>query len=542
MNWQEVIDATWPQVRRKHLWPELALPQVGEIEASVAMHMRDKQITLNAATCNRLAEHLPAATVVEALLDHGVSHYTRCPWDFATHLHLYATAKAELHRKSLAKLATDAFIDVVANTACVKEVPTPLPDVYRYLDGGALEGTLTALYSRIWGMDLQGSGDPALVRRLARIRYLERQQWVPSLRRFVQLLQPLLEEEGRQRQAPPPALGRHSLASYSSEEVLQGLQAFAQQVPDIQHFREAVEDFAEDLALLGFGRSEAPGQGQGVAVDADVLYYMQLAQTYRLPLRGLPMARSGALEPYSHAPWEASQPVHDIDLWTSFGRLLPGVSQTWVRREGTIFGQREGTPDCLLVLDSSGSMPHPREQLSFAVLGAACAVEAYLRREARMAVYNFSDASMDGKTVVPFTTDRQTIYQGLCVYHGGGTSVRLRDLEALRRTATSPAPDLLVITDMQITNLEEVIDYLIGVEGRITVIHIGENAATERFRHMTQSHPRLHVFSVQDREDIPTIVLGQVQRYFYTQGRGLGIAPGSLGPASVLSPRSAGRS
>jgi len=541
MNWQEVIDATWPQVRRKHLWPELALPQVGEIETSVAMHMQDKQITLNAATCNMLAEHLPAATVVEALLDHGVSHYTRCPWDFATHLHLYATAKAELRRKSLAKLATDAFIDVVANTACVKEVPTPLPDVYRYLDGGALEGTLTALYSHIWGMDLQGSGDPALVRRLARIPYLERQQWVPSLRRFARLLQPLLEEEGRQRQTPP-ALGRHSLASYSSEEVLQGLQAFAQQVPDIQHFREAVEDFADDLALLGFGRSDAPGQGQGMAVDADVLYYMQLAQTYRLPLRGLPMERSGALEPYSHTPWEASKPVHDIDLWTSFGRLLPGVSQTWVRREGTIFGQREGTPDCLLVLDSSGSMPHPREQVSFAVLGAGCAVEAYLRREARIAVYNFSDANMDGKTVVPFTTDRQAIYQGLCVYHGGGTSVRLRDLETLRRTATSPAPDLLVITDMQITNLEEVIDYLVGVEGRITVIHIGENAATERFRHMTQSHPRLHVFSVQDREDIPTIVLGQVQRYFHTQGRGLGVVPGSLGPASVLSPRSTGRS
>lgn len=129
MNWQDVIVDIWPQVRRKHLWPELAIPLVDDIETSVAMRMHDKQITLNVETCNTLAEHLPAAIVAEALLDHGISHYTRCPWDFATHLQLYSTAKAELGRKSLAKLATDSFIDVVANTSCVKDLPTPIPDI-----------------------------------------------------------------------------------------------------------------------------------------------------------------------------------------------------------------------------------------------------------------------------------------------------------------------------------------------------------------------------------------------------------------------------
>ena len=519
MNWQQVIADVWPQVRRKHLWPELALPQVGEIDAPVAMRMHDKQITLNMTTCNTLAEDLPAAIVVEALLDHGVSHYTRCPWDLATHLQLYAAAKAELRRKSLAKMATDAFIDVVANTSCVKALATPLPEVYRYLGGGALEGTLTALYARIWGVDLHGSGDPAMVRRLARIPYLERQHWPQSLRRFARLLQPLLEEEGRQPRRRPPELGYHGLEGYSAEDVLQGLQTFAQQAPDIEQFRDTVQDFAEDLALLGFGRSDTAGRGRRAAVDADVLYYMQLAQAYCLPVRSLPMERSGSLEPYSHAPWEASQPVQDIDPWTSFGKLLPGLSQTWVRRQGAIFGQREGTPDCLLVLDSSGSMTNPREQLSYAVLGAGCAVEAYLRREAGVAVYNFSDAQLEGKTVLPFSTDRQAIYQGLCVYHGGGTSIRLRDLEALRRTATSATPDLLWIIDMQIANLEEVLKYLVGVEGRITVIHTDANTATDRLHQVTSSHPHLQVFMLQERQDIPKIVLGQVQRYFRTGSR-----------------------
>jgi hypothetical protein len=151
MDWPQVIADLWPEVRRKHLWPELPMPQMGTINAPVAMQMRDKQITLNTATCDELAESMPPAAVIEALLDHGVSHYTRCPWDFATHLQLYATAKAALGRKALARLATDSFIDVVANTACVKEVATPLPELYRHLGGGPLQGALTALYTQIWG-------------------------------------------------------------------------------------------------------------------------------------------------------------------------------------------------------------------------------------------------------------------------------------------------------------------------------------------------------------------------------------------------------
>jgi hypothetical protein len=329
----------------------------------------------------------------------------------------------------------------------------------------------------------------------------------------VQLLRPLFEEEGNQRQPDPPPLGQHGLESYYREELKRGLQAFAQQVQDPQQFRETIQDFAEDLQLLGYGEDGAGGVGRVPAIDADAVYYMQLAQSYRLPLRGMPLERGGTLDPYSHTPWEASKPVQDIDIWTSFGKLLPGVSQTWTRRQGVLFGVCEGTPDCLIVLDSSGSMTNPRASQSYAVLGAGCAAEAYLRRAARVAVYNFSDARLDGKTVVPFSTDRYAIYRGLCVYHGGGTSLRLRELEDVRRTA-SGIPDLLLITDMQITNLEEVIDYLSGVEGRITVIHIGENRATEHFRQATRALARLQIFAVRDTQDIPHIVLGQVRSYF----------------------------
>jgi hypothetical protein len=66
---------------------------------------------------------------------------------------------------------------------------------------------------------------------------------------------------------------------------------------------------------------------------------------------------------------------------------------------------------------------------------------------------------------------------------------------------------------MQLTNLEDVIDYLAGLEGRITVVHLGENSATGRFRSATRHHPRLQIFTVLERQDIPKIVLGQVRHY-----------------------------
>ena len=100
-------------------------------------------------------------------------------------------------------------------------------------------------------------------------------------------------------------------------------------------------------------------------------------------------------------------PLQDIDIWTSLGKLLPGLSQ-----------------------------------------------------KVDIAVYNFSDAHHGEKTVLPFTKDRQAIDQELCAYYGSRTSLRLRDLEEPRGTTSEATPDLLLITDMQITNLEEVVDFL----------------------------------------------------------------------------------
>ena len=515
MNLQEIIAEVWPRIRRKHFFPELPMPQVGESDGKAAVEMKHKQIVLDAAFCEQLAAHMPIEEVVEATLDHGVAHYTRCPWDFATHLRLYAAAKDVLQEREMAQRAADTFIDAVADTYCVKELETELPKLYQHIERRPLDAVMTALYSRIWGVDLESSGSEALIRRLSRIPYLDRAKWEQSLRRFCRLIRPLLEEEKRQGQGMSSApLGQHGLAGHSQSEVDQGLREFAQEAASPRQFRETVADFAEELAELGYAaEQEGMGRGRGKELDTDLLYYMKLAENYRLPVHKAPVEKNSSADPYAHAPWELGKPIQDIDVWTSFGKILPGLTQTWVRRQGEVLGRREGVPDCIVVIDSSGSMTNPRHLLSHAILGAGCACEAYLRHGAQVAVYNFSDAPKGGRLLLDFTRDRKHIYQALCHYFGGGTALALEGLEELRHRARQGAPDVFLITDMQITNLETVIAYFSQVEGRITAVHIGETSSALQFKKAAAEWKNVSVFAVSRREDIPRIVLGQVKEY-----------------------------
>ena len=128
---EELLKRLWPEVRRRHLYPEIPLPRFDDSPSPVAMEIRNKQIILNLDYISTMTRSLPAETVLEALLDHGVSHYTCCPWDLSTHLRLYARAKEILGDRDLARKATDLFMDVVADTHAVKERQSSLPELYR---------------------------------------------------------------------------------------------------------------------------------------------------------------------------------------------------------------------------------------------------------------------------------------------------------------------------------------------------------------------------------------------------------------------------
>ena len=191
---------------------------------------------------------------------------------------------------------------------------------------------------------------------------------------------------------------------------------------------------------------------------------------------------------------------------------MPGITQTWRRLEGDIFGDEEGIPDCIVVIDSSGSMTDPRQNISYAVLGAACACDAYLRNEAQVAVYNFSDSYLGGQQILPYSRHRRLIYRTICHYFGGGTKLLIENIEALQ---TDETPDIFLITDMQITNLEILIQYFNTCKNRVTALHIGDNTHVQTFRNSMSLQKNIGIYPVENKKDIPHIVLGKIREYLY---------------------------
>ena len=523
----------WPRLRRKHLYPELPVPRVGEVvdstegeeteQEGVGLEMKQKQMTVNPNFLDRMKVNMPEEKVIEALLDHGITHYTFCPWDLHTHLMLYAEAKKVMGDKTMAKEVASYFVDIIADTQCVKKRSTEIPELHRHLKKGVVQEVIASLYQRIWGIDLGVSeGHEDVVRRLARIPYLDRSRWSESIRKFARSMKPLLLEQERDQpgqggKGDSNPQGEHDLSHYSSEEIDQGLREYANQRMALNEFREVVEDFSEELKEAGYGMEGGMGRGQGASIDADILFYMKLAESYAIPVRKLPLEEKGSLHPHSHSPWEVGSPYQDIDIWTSFGKVMPGITQIWKKREGKGRGKMEGVPDCLIVIDSSGSMINPRKSLSYAVLGAGCAANAYLRNDSKVAVYNFSDAPMAGKDILNYTNNREEVYRILCKYFGGGTALDVEDLVPLIEGKKNL--DLFIITDMKITNLESLISFFGHLQNRITAVHIGENPYASRFEKAVEKRRNIMIFTVKRKEDIPHIVLGKIMEYFNPAGR-----------------------
>ena len=517
LDLENLIKTVWPKVKKRHLFPELPAPKCTEGEGRVGLDIKAKKISISRAFVEKMSAVLNPEQVVEGLLDHAVSHYRFCPWNLSSHLKLYKEAKKVLNDKHMARRATDAFMDVVANTHCVSQMDSPLPKIYGHLDSGVFEEAILALYQRLWGIDLGVEGHEEISGKLSRLPYLDRSRWSKSIRRFAMLLQPLLEMEKQKGGLTDSCpLGCHGIQQYAPQEIEQGLKEVATDARSPSEFKQAIQDFQDEIQDALQPGNQGMGLGRGMSMDADILYYIKLAENFSLPIRKVPMKRSGAMYPHHHVSWEVSQPYQHIDPWTSFGKIKPGITQTWQYLEGEVFQQEERTPDCLILIDSSGSMQNPLHALSYAVLGAACACEAYLRNEAEVAVYNFSDASAGGKRTLPYSRDRLKLYSTICHHLGGGTKILVEDIEAIQGDRV---PDIFLITDMQITNLKILIQYFTKCKNRVTAVHVGDNEHVQQFRHSMKLHKQIGIYAVEKKEDIPRIVLGKIREY---------LAPGAV--------------
>ena len=69
---------------------------------------------------------------------------------------------------------------------------------------------------------------------------------------------------------------------------------------------------------------------------------------------------------------------------------------------------------------------------------------------------------------------------------------------------------------MQITNLTILVQYFNECKNCITAVHIGKNRYTDEFQQSMAMQQNVRIYGVENRQDIPGIVLGSVREYLYT--------------------------
>ena len=164
--------------------------------------MNGKRILISREFIRELSPRLSPRHIIDALLDHAVSHYLYCPWNVAHHLNLYAAARDALGRKGSPCRPPMLFMDVAADTFCVNRTESLPPDLYRVMSGDALFDIIKGLYQHIWGIDLGVRRPHEITAKLAHLSYLDRNRWEDSARRFALLIEDFLPASKDESETP----------------------------------------------------------------------------------------------------------------------------------------------------------------------------------------------------------------------------------------------------------------------------------------------------------------------------------------------------
>lgn len=207
-------------------------------------------------------------------------------------------------------------------------------------------------------------------------------------------------------------------------------------------YREPFE-YGEILKSLGLKLTDE---------EAAIRYYRERAMPHLVPFPTVILPESTDPQPEGLEPWDVGAPLEDIDWFQSVllsPHIIPGMT-TVQRTRGTCEGHEpdKRPMDLDLYVDCSGSMPDPRNNVSYLALAGAIVALSALRAGARVQATLWS-GPQQFQTTNGFVSDENAILGVVAGYIGGSTAFPihlLRDTH-LRRTPRDRAAHILVISD-----------------------------------------------------------------------------------------------
>lgn len=445
----------------------------GLAETFAAIRLTDHRIVLSPRTIEKLGlGGLPLE-----IMGHEIGHHVLCPADLADMGRMLARMRRMLPTvEPMAPMVGNLYTDLLINDRLFRQQGLKMDSIYRAMESDG-EDPLWRFYMRIyeilWGLGKgtlakgeikpEMEADAQLGNRVIRNFAGD---WVRGSGRFAALCLPYLLESlkqgkqvyGRLMDAARLGPGEElpgGLAEIDPDEIADSVHP-AEEGDDKGppkdstsrrgnsggNYREPFE-YGELLKAMGINISEAEMASR---------YYRERAVPHLIPFPTREVKQRTEPMPEGLDVWGVGDPLDRVNWLESAMRspvIIPGVT-TLETRYGTDSGferERESV-DLDLYIDSSGSMPNPRAQLSFLALAGAIIALSALRAGSRVQATLWSGARQF-KTTKGFTGDEKMVLAVITDYIGGGTAFPLHVLRDTYQNRASNArkAHLLIISD-----------------------------------------------------------------------------------------------
>lgn len=486
---------------------------------TACISMEDHSMKVNPDFIETLMEKINLEDALEGVIDHEVGHYLFHPHSLKRIIREHLVAKELENGKQL-----QGFYDDVNNNIRVllSQENSPIPEVYKALNPESkVEKVLSNLYQDYTNRDFEApelnQEENEALEKLKTINFLNYDQetgdieFVKSndpqnlsdLRKFIRIMDPLIKQDQENETEQKTQDGEDLIDSHSGKQIRKALKELVQEGTI---GKEDVKDFADEHSDK---MKEENGNFPGGKYNGDPsqfanrFVYESLSLKYNITLKKTPLISSEGFYPTGYSKFESGDSLEDLDVFNSLGgKIIPGLSHKFVKEKVSYHGKKKATPNLLLLLDDSGSMPNPNETISQAVLGSFVVSREYAANGAEIEVGLFSDRT---KMYDPSKNLHQ-IFDHLTEFkNGGDTNI---DLNELRKNTSRKASDYLIITDGNIRNREEVIGYLneqAKFGARAYLIQIGNEEKSFY-------EGNVKVFNINNPNQLANIVLDDVGR------------------------------
>jgi hypothetical protein len=497
---RRIIDNIFSQARKDLYYPPIVKVEMADVQTSkIDLLGRSYKILVGKEIVKKLSDK-----ALLGLFHHELNHWAKHPYDAKMVILEDHFLSGMPNKDAIRNFYDDIVVnlDLIVNKGLweVSETYKELPAVTK------IDRLLRTFYGKVTDIDFgEIRLEAELSERLTKLSEIDflnmsRERIKANIRKFATIIWDLVDEDN----FLPFCI--FTLRDFGFDDIERAMRYIAKEL-DPQEYREISGKVLNRLKEIGITHSR-----KSLLKDLekpDISWYKTMSQRYSVYIKSL--SKKGSLYPHELKDFELDDNIDTYSPIESLGKILPGLAKRYHMEEFEGLSELS-LPDVLIMIDSSGSMRHPDEDISYAVLGAFSIARNYLEHGSRVGVINFSDINLELEP----TLERDRVYEMLKMYQGGGTTLHLGQLEKyLARISNREEMDYIMITDSGIDNIISVVDYLSKLKGRTTIIWIKSDVkGYERFENayklLKQGLPSSVTFvEIDNEKDIPYIIVGK---------------------------------